>query len=130
MFPQGTVVRYVASPKEPVLAVVQRPSPHGEQYRSVAVKPLIAVRATSPPPPPTETPVQPAKVVPQGSCSPLCMHSFSHVFCSLRTLRIQLLHWPGTRPHKTDPLPPQWQHMLWLWTARKRLQNGDPNVGL
>ena len=35
MFPQGTVVRYVRSTGEPVLAAVQGPSPHGEQYRTI-----------------------------------------------------------------------------------------------
>ena len=67
-----TVVRYVRSTKDPVLAVVQGPSPHGEQYRTIVykrgatevvhdrafVKRLTAVRATSPPPSPMETPVQ------------------------------------------------------------------------
>ena len=61
-----------------MLAVVQRPSPHGDQYRTIvykrgatevvhdhaSVKRLTAVRATSPPPRPTEAPVQPAEVLP------------------------------------------------------------------
>ena len=31
-------MRYVRSTKEPVLAVVQGPSPHGEQYRTITYK--------------------------------------------------------------------------------------------
>ena len=38
MFPQGSVVRCVLSTKEPVLAVVLGPSPHGGQYRSILYK--------------------------------------------------------------------------------------------
>ena len=125
-------MRYVRSTKDAVRAVVQGPSPNGEQYRSIeykhgatevvhyhaAVKRLTAVPATSPPPPPTETQQRCCPPRVYGSCSPLCNPSFSHVFCTLRTLRIQLFHWWGTRPHDTDPLPPQWQHMLWLWTTK------------
>ena len=33
-----TVVRFLRSAKEPVRAVVQGPSPHGEQYRSIVHK--------------------------------------------------------------------------------------------
>ena len=115
MFPQGTVVCYVCCTKERVLAVVQQ----CEQYRTIVYKHgatevahdrasvncLTAMRATSPPPGPRETPVQLAEVLPPrvyGSCSPLCMPSFSHVFCSLRALR--------------------------LWTARKGLRSVDPKA--
>ena len=66
MFPQGTIVPYVRSTGEPVLAVVQGPSPHGEQYRTItykrgvaevvhdraSLKRLTAVQTTSPPPRP------------------------------------------------------------------------------
>ena len=38
MFPEGAVVRYVRSTKEPALAVVQGPSPHGDQYRTIVYK--------------------------------------------------------------------------------------------
>ena len=38
MFPEGTIVRYVRATKEPVLAVVQGPSPHGDQYRTITYK--------------------------------------------------------------------------------------------
>ena len=78
MFPQGAVVRDVRSTKEPVLAVVHGPSPHGDQYRTIVCKRgatevvygraaiirLTVVRATSPPPRPTEASVQAAEVLP------------------------------------------------------------------
>ena len=81
MFPEGTIVRYVRSTKEPVLAVVQGPSPHGDRYRTIvykcgatevvhdraSLKRLTAVRATSPPSRPAETPVPPAEVLPRKS---------------------------------------------------------------
>ena len=37
-FPQSAVVRSVRSTKEPVVAVVQGRSPHGEQYRTMVYK--------------------------------------------------------------------------------------------
>ena len=97
MFPQGAVVCYVRT-KEPVLAVVQGPSPHGEQYRTItykhgatevehdraAVKRLTAVLATSPPPRPTETPVQPAEELPPKGVRQL--QSTLHAFFQPRVL--------------------------------------------
>ena len=38
MFPQGAIVCYVCSTKESLLVVVQGPSPHGEQYRTITYK--------------------------------------------------------------------------------------------
>ena len=37
MFPEGTIVHYARSTKEPVLAV-QGPSPHGDRYRTITYK--------------------------------------------------------------------------------------------
>ena len=53
MFPHGAVVCYVCFTKEPVLAVVQGPSPHGEQMATVphwgGGRPLLKVGPTLPP---------------------------------------------------------------------------------
>jgi hypothetical protein len=92
MFPEGTIVRYVRATKEPVLAVVQGPSPRGDQYRTItykcgatevvhdraSLKRLTAVRATSPPPRPAETPVPPAEVLPPKGVRQLqsTLHAF------------------------------------------------------
>jgi hypothetical protein len=38
IFPEGTIARYVHVTKEPVLADVQGPSPHGDQYRTITYK--------------------------------------------------------------------------------------------
>ena len=131
-------MRYVRSTKEHGLAVVQGPSPHGDQYRTIvykcgatevvyycaSIKRLTAVWAT--PPPPAEARVQPAEVqLPKSVWQlPSTLHAFSQP-CVLPPNNI-LFHWQATRPHKIDPLSPQWQRMLWLWNAKKILQSGDP----
>ena len=110
MFPQGTVVRYVRSTGEPVLATVQGPSPRGEQYRTItykrgaaevvhdraSLKRLTAVQTTSPPPRPAETPVQPAEVLPPKGVRQL--QSTLHAFFQPR---VQL----PEDPEGTDAIP-------------------------
>ena len=75
-----------------MLAVVQGPSPHGDQYRTItykrgatqvvhdraSLKRLTAVHATSPPPRPAETPVPPAQVLPPKGVRQLqsTLHAF------------------------------------------------------
>ena len=38
-----------------------------------------------------------------------------------------LFHLRATCPHENDPLSPQLQHMLWLYTVRRALVSGDPS---
>ena len=111
-------------PQRSLCWVVQGPSPHGDQSRTIVykrgatevvhdcapVKRLTAVRATSPPPCPTEAPVQLAQVLPPKGVGQLqsTLHAFfqPHIFPLEDNEDTDAIPLAGNSPPRVPPLPP------------------------
>ena len=140
IFPEGAVVRCVCSTTEPVLAVVKvlLPMVNSTEASCTNVVPLVhdytsverltAVRATSPPPYPTEAPVQPAEVLPPKGVRHL--QSTLHAFFQPRVLfpkdpeDTDAIPLAGNLPPGYGPPPPT------VATHTQGLRSGHPTSGL